>query len=132
MAVWGIGATWDGKDVSKEFVGYSTAAIGYNEEDKDTYHKLMRELVCVGDLIFIKSKFIQNGRLDVKAIGIVTNTDLCVANGYPGQDGIKVYWIKNLTDNPVRIHSPNEGGSTTTFYQEKELPVIREIVNLLY
>ncbi len=110
--------------------GLQHSSHGYNEEDKPTFHQRMRQ-VKVGDLIFIKSKFIQNGQLDVKAIGIVTNEELCAANGYAGQDGIKVCWIKNLTDNPVRIRSPNEKDSITTFYQEKDPSVVKEIVHLL-
>ncbi len=130
MAVWGIGATWDGRDVSKEFVGYSTAAIGYNEDEKPTFHKRMRD-VKVGDLIFIKAKHNESGWLYVKAIGIVMDIHLCAENGFEGQDGIKVRWIKNLTDNPVKISSPPEYGSTHTLYEEKKDSVIQSVVNLL-
>lgn len=131
MAVWGVGANWDGRDVSKEFIGYGTAAIGYNEADKNTYHKLIRSSVNLGDLIFIKAKRDERGRMRIKAIGIVTDANLCKENGYSEQDGIKVHWIKNLTDNPIEIDSPPEYGSTHTFYEEKNSDVIRTILNLL-
>lgn len=130
MAVWGIGANWDSKDVSREFVGYSTAAIGYNKEDKATYHEKIRS-VKLGDLIFIKAKFKETGTMLVKAIGIVTDRHLCPENGFDGHDGIKVCWIRNFTDNPVKITSPGEYGSTHTFYEEQKEEVIRQIVKLL-
>lgn len=131
MAVWGIGATWDGRDVSKEFVGYKTAAIGYHEENKPAYHELIRKSVQVGDLIFIKAKYTETGKMRIKAIGIVTDSHLCKENGFEGQDGIKVHYVKNFTDNPIAIDSPPEYGSTHTFFQEKKSDVIQQIMNLL-
>ncbi len=131
MAVWGIGANWDKRDVSKEFVGYSTASIGYDEKDNSTFHKKIIDFVQPGDLIFIKSKFVENGTMLVKAIGIVTDKNLCLENGFDGHKGIKVHWIRNLTDHPVEIDSPGEYGSTHTFYEEKVGAVIKQIVNLL-
>lgn len=131
MAVWGIGASWDGRDVSKEFVGYKTASIGYDEENKSTYHKMIRESVKIGDLIFIKAKHNENGKMRIKAIGVVIDNNLCKDNGFEGQDGIKVYYIKNLTDNPIVIDSPPEYGSTHTLYKEEKATVVQQIVNLL-
>lgn len=130
MAVWGIGATWSGRDVSKEFIGYETAAIGWSREEKEKYYKLM-EKIRPGDLIFIKAKFTENGWLHVKAIGIVIKGDPCIDNGFEGQEGIKVHWVKNLTGNPAKISSPPEYGSTSTLYEEKQDSVIQQVVNLL-
>ncbi|HIZ83013.1 MAG TPA: hypothetical protein H9668_01145 [Firmicutes bacterium] len=130
MAVWGIGANWDKRDVSREFVGYSTASIGYDEKDNSTFHDKMKK-VNVGDLIFIKAKFMEKGTMLVKAIGIVTDKSLCLENGFDGHEGIKVHWVRNLTDNPVEIISPGEYGSTHTFYEEKDKNVIKRIIDLL-
>ncbi len=131
MSVWGIGATWDGRDVSKEFVGYKTAAIGYDEKSNPTYHDMIRKSVQTGDLIFIKSKYTEIGEMRIKAIGIVADNHLCKENGFEGQDGIRVHYIKNLTDNPAIVDSSPEYGSTHTFFQEKNSGVIQQIMKLL-
>lgn len=130
MAVWGVGATWNGQDVSKEFIGYETATIGWDKAENPKFHELMEE-VRPGDLIFIKARFMMNDPLRIKGIGIVVNTKLCKENGYHDREGIKVHWVKNLTDSPVDISAPSKYGSTHTLYKEDDSEVIQKIVNLL-
>lgn len=131
MAVWGIGASWDGRDVSKDFIERGVAAIGYSEENKATFHNLMRERTKIGDLIFIKAKYNENGQMHIKAIGIISDNNLCKENGFEGHDGIKVRWIKDLTNCKAIIDSPPEYGSTHTMYEEKITSVIRQIIGLI-
>lgn len=56
---------------------------------------------------------------------------LCKGNGYHDREGIKVHWVKNLTDSPEDISAPSKYGSTHTLYQEDNFDVIQKIVNLL-
>ncbi len=131
MAVWGIGANWNKQDISEKFIAYKTAAIGWDVEQNSTYHELI-EKVRLGDLIFIKARFMMNVPLRIKGIGLVVDTKLCKENGYHGKDGIKVHWIKDLTDSPVDLSiSPSSTKSVQTFYREDNPEVIREIINLL-
>lgn len=131
MSVWGIGANWDKQDVSDKFIAHETAAIGWDEEQNSTYHRLMKK-VCLGDLIFIKARFMMNVPLRIKGIGLVIDTKLSKENGYRDREGIKVHWIKDLTDSPVDLSvSPTDPKCVQTLYEEENPEVIRQIINLL-
>ena len=51
--------------------------------------------------------------------------------GYEDKEGIKVCWVKDLSDDPYVIYAPNEYGSTHTLYQETDPQVIEVILNSL-
>ena len=71
MAVWGIGAYFQGEgDITKDCLKEKVAVIGYMEEEKPRYYEMIQS-VEVGDLIFIKSRFMLNQPLRIKAVGFV-------------------------------------------------------------
>ena len=73
-----------------------------------------------------------NHILKIKAVGIAVDTDLSNANGMDGQKGIIVKWLKDLTDEPVVLEKTRvNDGSTRTIYQERDLKIIDQIVELL-
>jgi hypothetical protein len=70
MAIYGIGAVYDGKDMTDAFVQAGAAAIGWNDDDAPYAHQLFRR-ITVGDIIYIKSYPPKYG-LHIKAVGMVT------------------------------------------------------------
>lgn len=75
MAVWGIGAYFQGEgDITKDCLKEKVAVIGYMEEEKPRYYEMIQS-VEVGDLIFIKSRFMLNQPLRIKAVGFVIDND---------------------------------------------------------
>lgn len=133
MAVWGIGAYFPEAegDITKQCLSEEVAVIGFSPEEKPKYYEMLQS-VEVGDLIFIKSRFMLNQPLRVKAIGIVKDSKIeTIPNVYHAK-GIKVYWIKDFSDAPLQIEKSREyDGDTRTIYQEKNEEVIRQIIELL-
>ena len=69
----------------------------------------------------------------IKGIGIVTDADWSLKYGYEDKEGIRVYWVKDLSGKKcVDILAPNKYGSTHTLYQETDPKVIENILNSLY
>ena len=133
MAVWGIGAYYPGEkeDKAKKFVEKDRIIIGYSEEDHPDYYEIMGS-INPGDIVFIKARFMLNQPMKIKAVGIAVDTDLSNANGMDGQKGIIVKWLKDLTDEPVVLEKTRvNDGSTRTIYQERDLKIIDQIVELL-
>lgn len=134
MAVWGIGAyltSTPPEDVVRFFLDNGVAFIGH-DLSKHPGLKELREEIHPGDLIFIKSRHDYSKPLRIKGIGIVTDADWNLKYGYEDKEGIKVYWVKDLSgDDYVDIPAPNKYGSTHTLYQEDTPDVIQKIVNLL-
>ena len=115
----------------KKIVEKDRIIIGYSEEDHPDYYEIMRS-INPGDIVFIKARFMLNQPMKIKAVGIAVDTDLSNANGMDGQKGIIVKWLKDLTDEPVVLEKTRvNDGSTRTIYQERDLKIIDQIVELL-
>lgn len=134
MAVWGIGAYLTSippEDVVRFFLDNGVAVVGHEPSKHPRLDKLKTKIKN-GDLIFIKSRHDYSKPLRIKGIGIVTDAEWSLKYGYEDKKGIKVYWVKDLSnDDYVDIPAPNKYGSTHTLYQEDNPDVIQKIVNLL-
>jgi len=74
MAVYGIGAYWDGtEDVSEEFIHNGIACIGWDISDAPTLFQVMK-FIKNGDIIYIKAA--PPGQFIIKAVGIVINNEI--------------------------------------------------------
>lgn len=135
MTIWGIGAYLTSippEDVVRFFLNNGVAFIGH-DLSKHPRLKELRKKIRLGDLIFIKSRHDYSKPLRIKGIGIVTDADWSLKYGYEDKEGIKVYWVKDLSGNKyVDILAPNKYGSTHTLYQETDSKVIENILNSLY
>lgn len=133
MAVWGIGAYFPEAegDITKQCLNEEVAVIGFSVEEKPKYYEMLQS-VEVGDLIFIKSRFMLNQPLRVKAIGIVKDSKIeTIPNVYHAK-GIKVHWLEDFSDVPIQIEKSRErDGDTHAIYQEKNEEVIKQIIELL-
>jgi len=94
MAVWGIGAYFQGEgDITKDCLKEKVAVIGYMEEEKPRYYEMIQS-VEVGDLIFIKSRFMLNQPLRIKAVGFVIDNEVKnIPNVYNARaDYVRYLW----------------------------------------
>ncbi len=133
MAVWGIGAYYPGEqeDKAKQFVEKGRIIIGYGEEEHPDYYVMLRS-IKPGDIVFIKSRFMLNKPMRIKAIGIAVDYQISEENGMDNRLGMKVNWIKDLTDQPIDIEKGKfNDGSTRTIYQEMDSKIINQIAELL-
>lgn len=87
MAVYGIGATFEKKDVFDFFIKDKVAFLSWTDKDAPELHKLFRH-VKIGDILYIKSYNPTTG-LTIKAIGIVKDNAINEANN----NNISVGWI---------------------------------------
>lgn len=134
MAIWGIGAYFMStppKDVARFFLDNGVAVVGHEPSEHPDLDKLKKE-IKLGDLIFIKSRHDYSKPLQIKGIGIVMDADWNLKYGYEDKEGIKVFWVKDLSsDDSIDIPAPNKHGSTHTLYKEEDPCTIQKIVNLL-
>lgn len=70
MAIYGIGAYWDGDDKTDEFVQHGKVCIGWWPSDAPSLYKILKT-IKIGDIVYIKSN--PPGELRIKAIGLVTD-----------------------------------------------------------
>jgi hypothetical protein len=91
MAIYAIGAVYDGEDVSSDFISAGVACIGWDEADAPYAHQLFRR-ITVGDLITIKSYAPQHG-LYLKAVGIVTKPNYLSRRHTTLGESIAVDWV---------------------------------------
>lgn len=126
MAIYGIGAYYDGTDdVSQDFVDRACAFVGWDIHTAPTLHNLLR-YIKVGDIIYIKSAPIGQG-LRVKAIGIVNSNSLVTD---PLGTGIPVTYIWTGNDIiPTAIDKYNVRNNT--LYEEFDFIVQNEILQRL-
>lgn len=87
MAVYGIGATFEKKDVFGIFIKDKVAFLSWTDKDAPELHKLFR-YIKIGDILYIKSYNPTTG-LTIKAVGIVTDNTMNQHNN----NSISVGWI---------------------------------------
>lgn len=132
MAVWGIGAYFqkDG-DITKKCLENGVAVTGFKEDNNPKLFEMMRQIQA-GDLIFIKSRFMKNQPLRVKAIGIVKDSEIKPCPEVLGTMGIEVHWLKDLSNEPEQMEKEDiHDRDTHTLYQEKNEKIIKKIIELL-
>ncbi len=126
MAIFGIGASYSGVDVSPKFIKKNLACVGWSEEEAQPLHTLLRH-IKIGDIVYIKSHPPSIG-LIIKAVGIVTSDELedCKELG----TGIRVKWLWTGEERlgqfddkyPVR---------NITLYEEFSRPIQSRVLKLL-
>ena len=88
MAIYGIGASFGGIDVSPKFIQKSMAYVGWDEKKAQPLFAILRHFK-IGDIVYIKSHPPNIG-LIVKAVGIVISDE---AKQDKLGTGIPVKWI---------------------------------------
>ncbi|MDP8228765.1 MAG: hypothetical protein P9M15_04865 [Candidatus Electryoneaceae bacterium] len=131
MAIWGIGAIYNGvEDKYKSFITEGFACIGWDEKNSPSLHYMMKHIKR-GDIIFIKA-FVINGRyLRVKAIGIAIDDVAPPPRDKDlGEIGVRVRWVwegqedfRNLDDS-YNVRS-------ITLYEENNPVIQNRIIALL-
>lgn len=83
MAIFAVGANYDGNDVSSQFIAHRMAGVGWDFESAPELHQLIASLK-VGDIVYIKAFPPGSPDIFVKAIGFVADgilhNDLSSAN----------------------------------------------------
>jgi len=126
MAIYGIGATYDGIDVSGEFLRNQLACVGWSLEEAPALHEMLK-YIKPGDIIYIKSHPLNVG-LIIKAVGIVVGNQ--VVNNPNLGDGVPVRWVWS---GQRRVGPINDRYNVRnlTLYQEFSFDIQRIVLDLL-
>lgn len=131
MAIYGIGANYDGEDVSQTFIDDSIVATGWDSDLAPDLHEYFRE-INIGDIVYIKSCS-WSSDISVKAIGIVIdNQILTPAGGHQLVEiGRNVKWL--YTDFLVLDRPSNQKNNVraNTIYREFHPDIISSIMSIV-
>ncbi len=128
MAIYGIGAYYDGDDVSEEFIDNEIVGTGWSINDAIELHEYFRSLK-VGDIIYIKAVSPKSADISIKGIGIIIDSVILnKTNNYLTEIGRNVRWIN--TDK-FAVPKPAEKNNVrlNTIYEEFHPLIQQEIIN---
>ena len=120
MAIYAVGANYDGDDVSGDFIANNIAGPGWSITDAPELHQFIRSLK-VGDIVYIKSYSPNSTDILVKAVGVITD-DQVIANNLVSA-GRNIKWV---VKNTFRIPKTKEKNNVrlNTMYEEFH-PLVR-------
>lgn len=107
MSIWGIGHNLSGdtqKDISDLFIENSFICLGWSEKEKPQFYNLLNQIQKF-DLIYLKKWSPRDDAIEIKAIGIVGETNFPVPENeiIKNRIGIKVVWIKEFSACPLKF-----------------------------
>ncbi len=130
MAIYGIGAYYDGNDVSEEFINNNLVGTGWTITDAPELHVYFSTLK-VGDIVYIKAAAFGSVEIYIKGIGIITdNLILTTTNHHLTQIGRNVKWLNTDKFSVLRPEEKNNVRSNTV-YEEFHPLVQQEIIQRL-
>jgi len=132
MAIFGLGAYYDGRDVTDDFIENGVACIGHTSVNAPSLHRLM-DSIKVGDIIYLKSYTPSQG-LVIKAVGIVLDHKVqggqYFGNANLGRACLKVRWVWHDRRDLGKINDKYNVRSNT-LYEEFNPEVENIVINLL-
>ena len=134
MSVWGIGSYYKGskpKDVTSNFLANGYAYIGWSKNDAPSIYQMF-DSIKLGDIIYIKSYARKYKSLNIKAVGIVTDTNK-FQNSNLGT-GISVKWNINFKpfSIPLTAEIYKNNVFNNTLYEEFNQDIIQKLINSLF
>lgn len=141
MAIYGAGSVWESGEEMENFFANNNFALGWDYVRAEDLYGLISS-VKAGDIIYLKSKSPKSSKMNVKAIGIVTESFVhyLIVNKIElgalkemGSLAIGVKWVLKI---PFELKIEEKQGKLTTFrpstFYEEFLPSVqREIINHL-
>lgn len=128
MAIFGVGANYDGDDVSGDFIKAGVIGVGWDINDAPELHQFIRS-IKVADIVYIKAFSPNSPDIIVKAIGIIKDDEI-KTGGAKSDDlyscGRNVRWIYTKE---FRIPKPNEKNNVrlNTLYEDFH-PVVQKAI----
>lgn len=126
MAMYFMGSTYDGVDMTEAFRNAGGAFIGYDEKDAQPLYQLLNE-IQMGDFVVLKGYSPSHG-LFIKSIGV------CISNKriyYQGlNSGREVQWLWHGNENFGRYQDLFTNMRTGTIYIEKNEDILRKVLDL--
>ena len=74
MAIWGVGAKFGGWDNKLDsFINESFWCTGFTQQEKPEIYEMIKN-IQIGDIVYVKSLPIKSNIMNVRAVGIVTES----------------------------------------------------------
>jgi len=132
MAIYGIGAKYDGYDVSMDFIQDNIVATGWDSVSAPDLHEYFKEIEA-GDIVYIKACS-YSSNITVKAIGIVQDDQILnkTSRNPLIEIGRNVRWIHIIPFVVVKPSNQKNNVRANTIYREfhpKLISAIMTIVN---
>lgn len=137
MAIWGVGAkfgSWDNKLDS--FVKESFWCTGFKEQEKPEVYEMIKS-IKIGDVVYVKSLALNSNIMNVRGIGIVTESFKNL-NSHKGFEScgneIGVKWLIAESKQPLfqeKITDKYINERKTTIFKEYNRDIIKRIINQL-
>ncbi len=131
MAIFAIGAYYgDRGDMSADFIAAGVAGPGWSHQEAPELHEFTRSL-RVGDIVYLKSAPANSTDIFVKAIGIVTDTEIVENRPNLVAIGRNIRWL-NTTQ--FKIPRPTEKNNvrSNTMYEEFHPDVQAAILKAMF
>ena len=127
MAIYGIGASYGRKhDKTEEFINKSCACIGYSMDETPELFMILKS-VKVGDIIYIKSRSIQDQKIIIKAVGLVKDNEL--KNHEDLGTGVEVSWVWK-GEKRIDISGLKNNVYNNTMYEEFTPAIQQELLKV--
>lgn len=129
MAIYGVGAYYDGDDVSDEFIKGNLIGTGWDFTDAPELYEYFKSLK-VGDIVYIKAAQFGSD-ITVKAVGVILdNVILTSSFHYLTAIGRNVKWLSTAKFVILRPAEKNNVRSNT-IYEEFHPDVQHQIIAVL-
>ena len=133
MAVWGIGAYYEGSnpsDKTDEFISEGRAYIGWNEKEAPALYRMF-DSVKVGDIIYIKAFIPRSKILSIKAVGIIMNVRKHTSDNLG--TGVDVNWKTGFSTISINITPQiyKNNVFNNTLYEEFNVSIIKQLIDIL-
>ena len=137
MAVWGVGAKFDGWDNKLDsFVNESFWCTGFTQQEKPEIYEMIKN-IQIGDIVYVKSLPIKSNIMNVRAVGIVTDS-FKDSNSHKEFENcgneIGVKWLIAESNQPLlkeEITDKYINERKTTIFKEYNKDIIKMVINLL-
>lgn len=129
MAIYGIGAKYNNKDVSDIFIKDNIIGTGWDNNDAPDLHVLIKSLK-IGDVIYIKSSGVSSA-ISVKAIGVIIDNEILSKQNHTLTEvGRNIKWLHKVK---FMISQPSGKNNVrlNTIYEEFHPNVLKEIIDKL-
>ncbi len=137
MAIWGVGAKFGGWDNKLEsFSKENFWCTGFSEQQKPEVYDMIKN-IQIGDIVYVKSLPISSNIMNVRAVGIVTDS-FKDSNSHKGFENcsneIGVKWLIADLNQPllkVEITDKYINDRKTTIFKEYNMQIVAKVIGLL-
>ena len=137
MAIWGVGAKFGGWDNKLDsFINESFWCTGFTQQEKPEVYEMIKN-IQIGDIVYVKSLPIKSNIMNVRAVGIVTES-FKNFNSHKGFEScgneIGIKWLIAESNQPLlkeKITDKYINERKTTIFKEYNKDIIKMVINLL-